>query len=447
MNRKIITVAIFLIFSCFGLALSQTGNDMGFETLPNIKYIDEYAPYFKDAHLDFNFVFPSTYPEVTSEMIVYKKNDGGELSFENMKKVGDIFNMGDGCEVENIHGGGNFYTNDNGDGIEFKGDLNLYEYEDYTVKPEEGVSLPTEQEAKNFAETYLHDKGLWNDSFEFEESTEDLQNIPQIKVKYKMETFVNNSRKFGDVTLTIIPGNKIKSVLYEIIESEAYATVKTITPREAIDRINQGNAYFYFNQPPSSKTAIVDVFALSYVASGRDAGDNSIKYYPSYTLSGHTEDGVEFSIEVSAVKDYYLKKREIFAKVTIEPETLNLQSAGRWIECEIKLPVGYRAEDVDLSKLAIVIGRNQPVPCDPSTVEIEDDDEREGERNDGHKAKNKRDHDGEHSDDEHGGELEVKFSRAAVQALLGAGERVPIYVQGMIGDKPLRGIDYIRVIE
>ena len=109
----------------------------------------------------------------------------------------------------------------------------------------------------------------------------------------------------------------------------------------------------------------------------------------------------------------------IHPDIDINPDTLNLNSNGKWITCYIELPEGYDVEDIDVSTIWL----NGLVPAESSPTGIGD------------------------CDDDGIPELMVKFDRAAVQGILNAGDEVDIIVTGELNDgTPFAGSDTIRVI-
>ena len=106
------------------------------------------------------------------------------------------------------------------------------------------------------------------------------------------------------------------------------------------------------------------------------------------------------------------------AQVACEPRTLNLKSEGKWIECTIELPPPNRPQDIDLRSVKL----NGKILADPKRGEIEDDN--------------------------HNGipELEVKFSRSQVEAILSVGQAVPLILTGTVSGISFSGSTTIRVI-
>ncbi|MFH1723341.1 MAG: carboxypeptidase-like regulatory domain-containing protein [Elusimicrobiota bacterium] len=116
--------------------------------------------------------------------------------------------------------------------------------------------------------------------------------------------------------------------------------------------------------------------------------------------------------EVSHLSQFAIMERDaIQAAVDIDPDTLNLNSQGRWVTCTITLAEGYDAAGIE-----------------PGTVLLE------GEI-------------GASRWDYEDGVLTVKFERAALADMLQAGDSVELTVTGDItGGPAFEGSDIIRVI-
>jgi len=105
--------------------------------------------------------------------------------------------------------------------------------------------------------------------------------------------------------------------------------------------------------------------------------------------------------------------------IDIDPDTLNLNSPGKWITCYIELPEGYDVADVDISTILL----NDVVPAETHPTSIDDYDE------DGIP------------------DLMVKFNRQDVIDIIESGYNVEITVSGELTDETMfKGTDYIKVI-
>lgn len=110
------------------------------------------------------------------------------------------------------------------------------------------------------------------------------------------------------------------------------------------------------------------------------------------------------------------------ATVDIHPDTLNLDSNGRWITCYIELPEGYNASDLNISSISL--GSLIPAETWPSNVE---------------------DYDGD-------GVLELmlKFDRETVQEYISdtlgvTGDNVNLTVTGEVAGQIFQGSDTINI--
>jgi hypothetical protein len=109
--------------------------------------------------------------------------------------------------------------------------------------------------------------------------------------------------------------------------------------------------------------------------------------------------------------------------VTIEfefnPNTLNLQSMGRWVTGYIEPQPPFGAGEIDIASIRLngVLAVDQDGPTSIG------------------------DHDADGTPD-----LSVRFLRSAVKLILPAGNRVPVTATGQVGPRLFTGTDYIRVI-
>ena len=89
------------------------------------------------------------------------------------------------------------------------------------------------------------------------------------------------------------------------------------------------------------------------------------------------------------------------------PETLGLDSNGRWVTCYIGLPEGYDVEDIESSKLVL----NDVVPADTTHKAVAGDSNGDGVP-----------------------DLAVKFSRELIQTVLEVGDDQLVWVFGSLAD-------------
>jgi len=112
--------------------------------------------------------------------------------------------------------------------------------------------------------------------------------------------------------------------------------------------------------------------------------------------------------------------KKIEATVDIEPDTLNLNSKGKWITCYIELEESYDVADIDVSTIKL----NGTVPAEEKSAEIGDYDE------------------------DNIPDRMVKFDRTSVQEIVEVGDEVDIVITGELTDgTSFEGTDIIRVID
>jgi hypothetical protein len=139
-----------------------------------------------------------------------------------------------------------------------------------------------------------------------------------------------------------------------------------------------------------------------------------------YLLEGSIDEVRIYDRTLSDDEISQLATTTIEAGVDIDPDTLNLQSKGKWITCYIELPEGYDVGAIDVSSVML----NEAVPAELRPIQIGDYDA-----------------DGI-------ADLMVKFDRAAVQALLEVGDAVEITITGELTDgTAFEASDTIRVID
>lgn len=105
--------------------------------------------------------------------------------------------------------------------------------------------------------------------------------------------------------------------------------------------------------------------------------------------------------------------------VDFNPDTLNLKSKGEVVTVYIELPKGYDVNKIDISSIRL----NNTVAALAKPTQVGDYDK------DGIP------------------DLMVKFDRAAVQDILGAGDKVKIIITGKVAGITFEGSDTIKVIK
>jgi hypothetical protein len=140
-------------------------------------------------------------------------------------------------------------------------------------------------------------------------------------------------------------------------------------------------------------------------------------YYGGGVLGGHPHLHLATSVGV------------LYATVDCDPDTLNLDSKGKWITCYIELPQGYDPRNINVS--TILLNDLIPPELDESYGFVKSE------------SSNIVDHDGDGNE-----ERMVKFDRAEVQRLLTPADEVVLTVTGSLLDgTEFEGTDTIRVID
>ena len=111
----------------------------------------------------------------------------------------------------------------------------------------------------------------------------------------------------------------------------------------------------------------------------------------------------------------------ITGNMDFDPDTVNLDSKGKWVTCYIELPEGYVVADILISELVL----NDAVPADMSHKGAVGDADGDGVP-----------------------DLAVKFSREAVQNLLVLGDDQMVWVSGeLVGGTLFSASDLITVLD
>jgi len=137
---------------------------------------------------------------------------------------------------------------------------------------------------------------------------------------------------------------------------------------------------------------------------------------------------VDQAVTCEEIEDYYEEYRPVIeASVDIDPNSINLQSEGKWITCHIALSEYYDPRWIDASTILL---NDLIVPVL---------DEKYGFVNS--EESYILDHDGDGIE-----ERMVKFNRAQVSEILETGDMVEVTVHGeMYEGMPFEGVDVIRV--
>jgi len=125
------------------------------------------------------------------------------------------------------------------------------------------------------------------------------------------------------------------------------------------------------------------------------------------------------ALTAEEIKAHYEAPTVVKATIDIDPDTLNLESKGKWITGYIELPSGYDVSNIDVSTIKL----NNVVSVESKPTEVSDYD------NDGIP------------------DLMVKFDRSVVEKILPVGDKVIMTVSGQLTDGGrFEGSDTIRVI-
>ena len=192
----------------------------------------------------------------------------------------------------------------------------------------------------------------------------------------------------------------------------------------------QTAAFYFYAQPKTDSgtviTATITASSNSTEVSQNVESDGGASYFGFYadgtdTISSITiTSSTDFAVGEFGIASAQVIPDEIQATIDIDPDTLNLNSKGKWITCYIELPGDYDVEDIEVSTIKL----NDEVPAESRPTGIGDCD------GDGIV------------------ELMVKFDRSAVQEILEAGDDVEITVTGELDvDTKFEGNDTIRVID
>ncbi len=187
---------------------------------------------------------------------------------------------------------------------------------------------------------------------------------------------------------------------------------------------------FYFYAQPKTDSGTVTTVTITASSNGTDVSqdvesDGGAAYFGFYADGTDTissimiTSSIDFAVGEFGIAETLQIPDVIQAVIDIDPDTLNLNSKGKWITCYIELPGNYDVEDIDVSTIKL----NDEVPAESRPTGVGD------------------------CDDDGIAELMVKFDISAVQEILEAGDEVEITVTGELNDDTkFEGSDTIRVI-
>jgi hypothetical protein len=189
----------------------------------------------------------------------------------------------------------------------------------------------------------------------------------------------------------------------------------------------QTGAFYFYAQPKTGMgTKTITASSNGTTVSQDVQSDGHAAYFGFYADGTDTissiiiTSDIDFAVGEFGIAEALQVPDVVQAGVDIDPDTLNLNSKGKWITCYIELPGDYDVEDIDVSTIKL----NDQVPAQSRPTGIGD------------------------CDDDGITELMVKFDRSAVQGILEAGNEVEITVSGELeDDMKFEGSDTIRVID
>jgi hypothetical protein len=195
----------------------------------------------------------------------------------------------------------------------------------------------------------------------------------------------------------------------------------------------QTGAFYFYAQPRHDSGTVTITASSNSTTISQDVDSNGgASYFGFYadgtdTLSSITitsitssTSDIDFAVGEFGIAEAQVIPDEIQAAIDIDPDSLNLNSKGKWITCYIELPEDYDVEEIKVSTIKL----NDEVPAESRPTGVGD------------------------CDDDGIAELMVKFDRSAVQEILEAGDEVEITVTGELDvDTKFEGSDTIRVID
>jgi hypothetical protein len=188
----------------------------------------------------------------------------------------------------------------------------------------------------------------------------------------------------------------------------------------------QTGAFYFYAQPKKGRGNVAITASSNGTSFSQDVeSDGGASYFGFYAdgtdaiSSIIITSSIDFAVGEFGIAEALQNPDVIQAAIDIDPDTLNLNSKGKWITCYIELPGDYDVEDIEVSTIKL----NDQVPAESRPTGVGD------------------------CDDDGIAELMVKFDSSAVQEILEAGDEVEITVTGELNDDTkFEGSDTIRVI-
>jgi hypothetical protein len=189
----------------------------------------------------------------------------------------------------------------------------------------------------------------------------------------------------------------------------------------------QTGAFYFYAQPKTGSGTVAITASSNGTTFSQDVESDGGAAYFGFYVEGTDAissivitSSIDFAVGEFGIAEALQIPDVIQAAVDIDPDTLNLNSKGKWIACYIELPEDYDVEEIKVSTIKL----NDEVPAESRPTGIGD------------------------CDDDGIAELMVKFDRSAVQEILEAGDEVEITVTGELDvDTKFEGSDTIRVID
>jgi YVTN family beta-propeller protein len=195
------------------------------------------------------------------------------------------------------------------------------------------------------------------------------------------------------------------ALLYIILEDSDYVIVYSIETLGSVGVLEPGISY----PPPVIQVTLVDSIMV-----GSSPAD--IAFDPSGSGTVVVTNAGDMTMTVLNASS--VPAGPLSAEVIVDPQTMNLDSKGRYVTGYIELPAAYFPGEIDEATVML----NDILPCVPGKSEIADNDL------DGIE------------------ELVVKFDRVEFQEVIPEGEYVEVTISGLARGREFNGTDTIRVI-